>query len=205
MKLSRWIVFFPVLQGVGAILGGIYALSGHVFIGLIAMLAFIYIVPLLAFKLHQMIFPKLQGVFNLQSPSYIAWWGTHHIQAFLIAFPYFERALIIIPGAFSAWLRLWGSTIGKNVYWAIDITVLDRSLLVVGDGVIIGYRCGFASHIIKPKKSKNGFLLFVQEIQVGSGSFVGAGTNVGPGVRIEQGTWIEVGSRLYPNSKHRAD
>ena len=60
----------------------------------------------------------------------------HQLQVLYSAFP----ALRLVPGLYSAWLRLWGSRVGRAVYWTPQVKITDRGLLKVGDGVVFGHR-----------------------------------------------------------------
>ncbi len=166
---------------------------------LIALAGLLYLVPLLAFRLHQRLWPMKLGASYLASPSYNPWWGTHQLQAIYLGFPALEAALRLVPGLYSAWLRLWGARIGRRVHWTPLLELTDRSLLDIGDDVIIGHRCGFYGHIIKP--TKNNLLLYCKPITIGSGAFIGAGSSIAPGVKIAAGVMIELRTELYPNKE----
>ena len=79
------------------------------------------------------------------------------VQLLYGAVPLLETVLRLIPGAYSAWLRLWGSRIGKGGYRTPQVQVLDRSLLEVGDGAVFGHEVKVACRVIKP--SRIGILL----------------------------------------------
>jgi hypothetical protein len=102
-----------------------------------------------------------------------------------------------VPGLFSLWLRAWGSTVGRAVYWTPGLEIADRSLLRIGDRVVFGHRVGLYAHLVAPKHGR--LVLYVKRITIGSDVFVGAGTRMGPGVRIDDGVTVPVLSDLYPN------
>lgn len=157
----------------------------------------LYGFPLLTYWLHNRFYPIAEGVSYLRGEQYSPWWGAHQIQSIYIAFPILETVLRLIPGAFSAWLRLWGAQIGKQVYWGSIGEIADRGLLRVGDHALIGHRVGFYAHIIKPKRDN--LLLYVKAIEIGENAFVGSGSYIGAGVVITPGAYLESGSEIHPN------
>src|SRR6266851_3058498 len=68
----------------------------------------------------------------------------------LYALPLLELFLQLTPGAFSLWLRLWGSRIGRRVHWTPRVEIADRSMLAVGDDVVFGHKVECYAHAIKP-------------------------------------------------------
>lgn len=157
----------------------------------------LYGLPVLIYRLHAWRYPVVEGVSYLQGQHYSPWWGSHQIQAIYITFPLLEAGLRLIPGAFSAWLRLWGAQIGHHVYWTPGLEIADRGLLTLGDRVVMGHRVGLYGHVIKPKRQD--LLLYVKRIAIGDDTFVGAGSRLGPGVVVAPGTYLSAGSDLYPN------
>ncbi len=74
--------------------------------------------------------------------------------------------------------------------------ILDRGLVVVGDGAIFGHKSGMAAHVITPRDGN--LSLLVAKVRVGSGSFVGAGCYLGPGCVIEPGAMVPAGTNVRP-------
>ncbi|MEC4819445.1 MAG: acyl transferase, partial [Scytonema sp. PMC 1069.18] len=138
-----------------------------------------------------------EGISYLCGQDYSPWWGSHQIQVIYITFPAIEAILRLIPGAFSLWLRLWGSQVGKGIYWTPHLEIADRGLLEIGDGVVFGHSIGLYSHIIKPKKQD--LMLYVKKVKIGSNVFIGAGSHLGPGVLVEDEIFVPVNSYLFPN------
>lgn len=99
------------------------------------------------------------------------------------AIPAFEAFLRLVPGLYSAWLRLWGSKVGKRVYWTPLVEIIDRHMLRIGDDVIFGHRVVCSSHVVS-RKENGEFVLLLRYIRIGSGSFIGALSRLGPGVKI---------------------
>jgi hypothetical protein len=159
----------------------------------------LYIFPLLCFRIHKLIVHNKEGISYLVTAKYSPWWGSHQIQQIYIAFPALETFIRLIPGAFSVWLRLWGSKVGSGIYWTPALEITDRNLLEIGDHVIFGHNVGLYCHVIKPKNDQ--LLLFVRKIRIGSQAFIGAGARLGPGVRVEAGALVPTASDHFPNSR----
>ncbi|MCQ4167659.1 acyltransferase [Tahibacter harae] len=152
----------------------------------LALLFVAYLLPVLCFRLHEAVWPLREGRSRIDAPGYSPWWGGHQFQLMYNAFPALEAALRLLPGAYSAWLRLWGSRIGRRVYWTPRVEIADRSLLDVGDGAVFGHLTACYAHLIKPHRG--GLVLYVRRIHIGHGAFLSAGSRLGPGVRIADGT-----------------
>ncbi|MEH2056635.1 MAG: DapH/DapD/GlmU-related protein [Nostoc sp.] len=197
--ISKILLFFPtiVLLLTGAAI--VYlAYSPNIF-SIMAVLLSIYGLPVLVYRLHEWVYPLREGISYLQGKEYSPWWGSHQIQVIYIAIPALEAVLRLIPGVFSCWLRLWGAKVGRDVYWTPSLEIADRSLLEIGDRVVIGHRVGIYSHIIKPRKQN--LMLYVKKVKIGSNVFVGAGSNLAAGVVIGDGSYLPAVSNLYPNQK----
>ena len=158
----------------------------------------IYLFPLTVFHCHQFLAPVKEGEYDL-TKGYSAWFGSHMLQNFFITFPITERFLRLFPGVFSLWLRLWGSGVGKNVYWTPDFEVADRSLLIIGNNVVFGYAVKISCHMINPSR-KMGLKNTIKKVEIQDGVFVGAGTRITPGVLIKKGAVVKAKTDIYPNS-----
>lgn len=167
---------------------------------LLALAAMVYLVPPACFRLHDALWPLAEGRSRIDAPGYSPWWGGHQCQVMYSAFPALEAALRLVPGLYSAWLRLWGSRVGRRVYWTPLVEVTDRSLLDIGDGVVFGHRVACYGHLIK--RRRDGLVLYVRRIRIGAGAMLGAGARLGPGARIDPGvdlpllTDVGVGRRV---------
>jgi hypothetical protein len=157
----------------------------------------LYLVPPLTFRLHRIFFPIKKSLSNLSDRNYSPWWGTHQIQVIYTAIPQLEAALRLVPGLYSAWLRLWGSRIGRSVYWTPNVEITDRHLLDIGDRVVCGHKCKFLGHAIKPSGQK--MTLYTRSIKVGNDVFIGAGSRIGPGAVIADGIFMPVLTDVHIN------
>lgn len=156
----------------------------------------LYLLAPLLFRLHERFFPLQSEVSRIDSSEvdnrYSPWWGGHQLQGLYISFPTIESALRLVPGAYSAWLRLWGSVVGRGVYWTPRVQILDRSLVKIGDSVIFGHEVDLCSHVVM--KTKKGLRLYVKEVEIGSDCLIGAHTALGPGVRVEDKVSLPYGT-----------
>jgi len=151
-------------------------------------LLFPYLYPLLCFRLLNLFHPLKEGRYNLSERQYNPWWGSHQIQLIYFACPWLEAFLRLIPGLYSAWLRLWGAKIGKAIYWTPNIKIDDRPLVEIGDQVLFGHQVHLIGHVILPHKGQ--MRLFVKKTKIGKACFLGAGSRLGPGVVVEDGVFL---------------
>lgn len=186
--LSTLLSFFPAFVMLMAAASFLWICIAPGFASVGALIFSLYGLPLLTYLMHRYFYPIEEGISYLIGEKYSPWWGSHQIQGIYIAFPVLENLLRLIPGAFSAWLRLWGAQVGRNVYWNPGIVILDRGLIEIGDNSIIGYRVEMSCHIIKPKKEN--LMLYIKKLKIGSNVFLGSASSVGPGVVIEDGAFV---------------
>jgi hypothetical protein len=195
--LSILLAFFPALVMLMALISFLSICSCPNPFNVALLLFSLYVFPVLIYRIHHHFYPIQEGISYLCGKEYSPWWGSHQIQVIYITFPFLEAALRLIPGVFSLWLRLWGSKVGKNVYWTPQLEIADRGLLEIGDRVVFGYGVAISSHVIKPRK--NDLMLYVKKIRIGNDVFLGAKSGFGPGVTIENGNFVPVLSQIYPN------
>jgi hypothetical protein len=195
--LGHLIHFFPLLT---------FALIAWRFTAFVAapgwltggeLLAALYLFPLAAYRIHQYLFPLREGVEVVSERRYCRWWGSYQIQVIYYVLPQLEWVLRQIPGAYSAWLRLWGSRIGRGVYWSPNVEVLDRGLVEVGDHVVFGHKAKLISHVACPKRGR--MIVYVKRIRIGSRSFVGAFSGLGPGAQIGDEVFLPIMSKVLVN------
>jgi acetyltransferase-like isoleucine patch superfamily enzyme len=93
--------------------------------------------------------------------------------------------------------------VGKNVFFAPQVTVMDRSHLDLGDGCFIGNRAYLSPHVVRIKNGKT--LVYFKTIRVGRGAFIGFDARIGPGVTIGSGVSVPAGANLYPNEHVATD
>lgn len=162
----------------------------------------VYGVPLCLFRMVNALRPIREGFSRLDGPTYSPWWAGHQIQWIYVAIPVLEQVVRLVPGLFSAWLRLWGSRVGKGVYWAPQFEILDRSLMEIGDRVIFGHGVFCSAHVLR--RRRNGLSLYVEKIRIGDEALIGLGSRLGPGVTIADHSTVPVATDLYPRQKEEA-
>jgi hypothetical protein len=144
----------------------------------------LYLYPVLAYRVLIHFKPlKTPLREELTGAHYSHWWGSHQVQLIYLVLPVLERFLRVVPGVYSAWLRLWGARIGQQVYWTPNVEVHDRALLQLGDGVLLGHEVKLVSHVVIPHRQH--LRLYANPIVIGSGCFIGAGSVLGPGVHVD--------------------
>jgi acetyltransferase-like isoleucine patch superfamily enzyme len=196
---GKLITLFPAFIVASALASvGWFAVAPGVW-PVLTLLGVLYGLPLAAFRVHEAIWPTERGATPIDRRRYVAWWGAHQLQLIYFAFPVLEVVLRLVPGLFSAWLRLWGAKIGKGVYWTPHFEIADRHLLEVGDHVIFGHQVHMFAHMIKPRD--NALSLYVKVIRIETGAFVGAGSIIGPGVRVKAGAMLGAETRGYPDKE----
>lgn len=189
MSLAALIIgLFPLSVVLFTALSFIHFVKEPLLINFLLIPVFLYLYPLLSFRLHNLIFPLNEGLYDLALKKYTPWWGSFKIQQIYYHLPFIESLLQTVPGLYSLWLRLWGSSIGKNIVWTPSVEISDRSLMEIGDNVVFGHQSQFICHVISPKEDK--MVLFIKKIKIGNNSFIGAASRFGPGVEVESNTLI---------------
>lgn len=197
---GRLIVLFPVLMFVLGSVAVISFIRDPSLGGLITVVFVWYLLPPLCFRLHDWMCPLRIGREDLCDGSkYSAWWGSQQFQIVYAAIPQLEILLRLIPGAYSSWLRLWGSRIGRGVYWTPVLEVIDRSLLNIGDHAFFGHKVALCSHTVMPKGDKQ--ILHVARIQVGDRAFISGTSGLGLGARVAAGEFVPFNSFVYLNRR----
>lgn len=159
----------------------------------------LYIVPVLVYRIFIAVHPLELGLSNMAEKRFSPWWASHQIQLLYTAVPILEAVLRMVPGLYSAWLRLWGSRIGSSVYWTPRMEIHDRGLLNIGDRVVFGHKVELYGHTVTPKRDR--LLLYTGLVTIGPGAFIGAGSRLAPGVMIQPGAVVPILTDLYMNAK----
>ncbi|MBC7690607.1 MAG: hypothetical protein H7222_02470 [Methylotenera sp.] len=146
----------------------------------------VYLLPVASYRLIEPLFPIHTGASRLGRNRPLNGWAVaHRFQILFSVFESLERILRVVPGAYSAWLRLWGSRIGKRVYWTPHTLIGDRTHLNIGNDVFIGNASYLSPHIVK--KTRDGFLLLLKPIVIEDQVFVGTHCVLGPGTLLKKG------------------
>jgi len=145
----------------------------------------LYVAPPLAARLLLGLAPLRSTSIAMGSRDFFTWWTLLGLQMVFCRLPALEEGLRLVPALYSAWLRLWGSRIGRLVYWSAGTRVLDRSFLDIGDDVIFGAGVRLNPHVIA-RNEKGELELIVAPVRIGARALVGgyslltAGTEIMP-------------------------
>jgi len=156
----------------------------------------IYLLPPLLYRISSLIIPIKIGTQKFgpkEEPS--GWMVAHRIQMIYMIIPFFERALNSLPEIYSIWLRLWGSKIGRMVYWAPDVVLLDRTHLNIGSHNFIG-GSKLSSHIAIPRTDGSLEIVF-EPIHIGSKVFIATQCNIGPGTKIKDKEFLKIMTQTF--------
>lgn len=172
----------PLLHLLAAVAVGVVAGGPRGWLGAGAVL---YLLPPLAARLLTAACGRPAGRYAPGEGPFLVWWTTLQLQTLFLRLPFLEELLRLVPGLYSAWLRLWGSKVGSRVYWSAGTVVLDRGYLHIGDGVVFGAGVRLNGHVLAKEDGR--LTLIVDTVRVGRGAAVGgyslltAGTEVAPG------------------------
>lgn len=143
----------------------------------------VYLFPPMLLRIVFRWAPLKHGIAQIDGRKFSPWLAAHHIQAFYDALPYLESLLRVIPGFYSMWLRMWGSSIGYGVEWPVRIDVLDRNLMEIGNRVVFAREVELAAHV-RQKTEGGGSRVLVRPVRIGSHAFIGACARIGPGAHV---------------------
>jgi acetyltransferase-like isoleucine patch superfamily enzyme len=189
--------FFAFFQLALILLFFIFFIQTTNYVFFILIIIMLYLLPAMLLRIFNLIRPIEQNnsIFSLK--TYSPWWISHQLQSLYTHVPWIENLLKLFPGLYSFWLRLWGSTIGKNVYWTPGCIVYDRNLIEVGDNVVFGEKSILVSHVIGPRK--NELSIFVKKIVIKKNSFIGAKCHIAAGNILPEGSFLKVKTDLHPH------
>lgn len=182
--LRVWLLlfnFFPLchILGISAILLQPWSFTIRVSAAIVCL----YLLPPALARIAGAAFAVKEGRIPVTHPSFLGWWATAQFQMIFNRFPFLEEALRVFPGLYSAWLRLWGSRIGRLTFWAPGVAVLDRGYLDIGDDVVFGAGVRLNGHVLA-RTSAGTLELALGAVRIGDGASIGgyslltAGTEV---------------------------
>ncbi len=198
IERSMW--FYPSVQ----ILAVIYLITKSInspSLETIGSLIFVlYFLSPLLYRFISLIFPIQIGRHQF-GPEFETshWMIAHRLQMIYVIFPFIEGVINSLPGIYSNWLRLWGSKIGKRVYWGPDVRILDRTHLTVGDKSFVGGSC-LSCHLATTKADGSIEILFLP-IRIGRQAFISAQSNIGPGSKVKDQEFIPILTQMLGNRR----
>ena len=161
--------------------------------------AWLYLVPPVLGRLTLALLGRPQGEFTAEARAYRTWWLLTQLQMLYGRVALLEEALRIVPGAYSLWLRLWGSQVSLLVLWSPGVMITDRYLLRVARGVVVGTRSTLGAHIATVD-ARGEYRLTIAPIVLEEGSVVGALAGLGPGCHVFPRETVPAGRLLPPFS-----
>ncbi len=179
--------YLPFLHVCASVVAVVFvALRGSPVWAIPAALVAVYLVPPLAARMARPKTKLTSERYEVDAPGFLRWWYTAQCQVLFNRLPFLEEFLRLVPGLYSAWLRLWGASIGSFVYWSPGIDLFDRSFLVIGDRVVIGATTKICPHLLT--RSPDGKMqLVLAPITIGHDAMIGGSTLLPAGVRVEPG------------------
>jgi len=193
MVAANYYTVLYLVAGVFAVAAPAMGLRSRVALAL----AWLYLLPPLLGRLALALFGRPQGEFTPEARAYRTWWLLTQLQVVYGRVSLLEEALRIVPGAYSLWLRLWGSKVSLLVLWSPGVMVTDRYLLRVAKGVVVGTRSTLGGHIATVN-GRGEYSLTVAPIILEEGSVVGALAGIGPGCHVFPWETVPAGRLLPP-------
>lgn len=146
--------------------------------------ACLLILPPLLARLALLRAPLPIGEIAIPSAAFFRWWTTWQLQMIFNRLPWIEELLRLVPGAYSAWLRLWGAQIGRLTLWSPGVRIFDRPLLRLGDDVVLGLDARLVGHF-GGLDSSGRATLTLGPVTIGDRCTLGAGALLAPGLHLE--------------------
>lgn len=166
------------------------------YLGLLSALAWIYLFPPVVVRILFALYGKPSGTLNPEHRGFWVWYFSSQLQAIYLRFPSLEELLRSFPKLYSGWLRLWGSQIGKSIFWAPGVLVMDRTHLIIDDYVMIGFGARFTAHHLNKIDEKLELVLAPCHIE--ANAILGGLSNVGPGSGVAKGETLPSTMALAP-------
>ncbi len=104
----------------------------------------------------------------------------------------------MIPGLYSAWLRLWGARIGSLVFWSPTVLVADRPFVEIADRAVLGYGSKITAHLLQQGRGGESFSLLFGIPKVGTAAVLGTLSGMGPGSEVGSGETLMATTALPP-------
>ncbi len=134
--------------------------------------AWLLLVPPIVVRTVLALAPLPSGDVAIGSPAFLRWWFTSQWQVIFNRLPWIEECVRLVPGLYSAWLRLWGARVGPFVYWTPGLRILDRPLVKVGGRVVFGADVRISPHIVMPNDTGQ-LVLRIGQVRIGNDALIG--------------------------------
>lgn len=161
-----------------------------------------YVVPPVVVRATLAWCPLEDGSYGLKSWQFLQWWFCSQWQMVFNRLPALEEVLRLVPGLYSAWMRLWGARVGSLVYWSPGTVILDRPLLDVGSRTVLGVGARVHPHLIMRGKRGEAILL-LGRVRLGDETLIGGLSTLLPGVHVHDGEELRGGRPVAPFSEYQ--
>lgn len=189
--------YLPVGQLLlGAIV--IVSLASSAASALFLAVAWLYLLPPAVCRLTLAVFgtPCGRGL-TQDAPAFKVWWFVHQWQIVFNRLPWLEELLRLVPGLYALWIWMWGGRVSPLVYWGAGSLVVDRPLVIVDAGAIIGMGAGLAGHA-GVLGADGIYRIDIGAPHVGSGAIMGARSGLGPGAELAPNRMLPAGRMMPP-------
>ncbi len=155
----------------------------------------LYFLPPLACRVTSFLWKPQSGRYSVTSGAFLRWWLSAQWQVIFNRLPMLEELRRIIPGIYSAWLRLWGARIGSLIYWSPGVVVLDRAFVNIGSRVVFGAGVRLNPHVVVPGKGRDAQLWLApvtlgDDCLIGGYSLITAGSTIPTGLSLPAGKYV---------------
>jgi hypothetical protein len=161
-------------------------------------LAWLYLLPPIVCRLTLLVFGAPYGrALSQHDRAYKVWWFAYQWQAVFNRLPWLEEILRLVPGLYALWLFLWGARVSPLVYWAPGSLVIDRPLLIVEAGAVIGAGAGLVGHTATLARDGS-YRVDIAAPRVGRGAMMGARSGLSAGAELASGEMLPAGRMIKP-------
>lgn len=143
----------------------------------------LYLLPPVVARCILKLWPIREGRIAMPSRDYFVWWTVLNLQVVFCRLPALEELIRLIPGVYSAWLRLWGSRVGSFTYWAAGLRILDRGFLDIGSGVAFGAGVRINPHVVA-ENADGQMELLLATVHIGDRAVIGGYALLTAGTRV---------------------
>jgi hypothetical protein len=134
------------------------------------------------------------GRYSLFSVTTVLWIAMNSIQTIALRLILPVVAVSYLP---LLYYRLAGSRIGRDV-WLTAVTILDPSLVSIGDGTILGGDVTIAAHVVSSGHLYLGPVRIGNDCRIGAHALVCAGVTVGDGANVGVRAYLRKGRVVPP-------
>jgi hypothetical protein len=161
-------------------------------------LAWIYLVPPIVCRVTLLVFGTPHGrALTQKTRAYKVWWFTYQWQVVFNRLPWLEEILRLVPGLYALWIFLWGGRVSPLVYWSPGSLAIDRPLIVVESGAVVGVGAGLVGHVatIAPDGT---YRIDIASTRVGRNAMMGARSGLSAGAELAANQMLPAGRMIRP-------